>query len=480
MDDALQRQLDELEALAAIYCGEGESCNTTHTASGEMAVSINIALPEGASAALHVVLPQMYPAVPPTNIDVSCAGALNATEIQDIRSALLDIALSAADDDREALAELCLTLQQEVAHRLESRKQSVGSLQHGPIPTSRSAATAFGRRMVWFHHIKSFEKRKEIVEAARGNRLRGLCKPGFPGVIVVEGDEERCEEFVRAIRTLKWQAMDVRWAQRLEDVPERVNHHHQQQQQQQQQQLPDPFIELDEGAMGECAALCEAAGLLSAFRASILKLDHPGPGPGPGSDHRSSDQSGVAEDTRPAWLEHRADDCTASVAAADDDVPAAAATRETAFEELLVRIDHMNNSASYTKLLRRWTEQLGVCGCRLLHAGPDRGVPRRENVLCVLHAEAEALRAFLQRLRTQMVDIDRSGRPCKERQATVQWQQPLRAACEPLQRRGGAWSSVARERRRCATRSEPSASQMRSNSAALSPPHAHGGREVLL
>ena len=59
--------------------------------------------------------------------------------------------------------------------------------------------------------------------------------------------------------------------------------------------------------------------------------------------------------------------------------------------------------------------------------------PRRENVLCVLHAEAEALRAFLQRLRTQMVDIDRSGRPCKERQATVQWQQPLRAACEPLQ-----------------------------------------------
>ena len=92
MDDALQRQLDELEALAAIYCGESESCNTTHTASGEMAVSINIALPEGASAALHVVLPQMYPAVPPTNIDVSCAGALNAIEIQDIRSALLDIA----------------------------------------------------------------------------------------------------------------------------------------------------------------------------------------------------------------------------------------------------------------------------------------------------------------------------------------------------------------------------------------------------
>ena len=46
-------------------------------------------------------------------------------------------------------------------------------------------------------------------------------------------------------------------------------------------------------------------------------------------------------------------------------------------------------------------------------------------MLLVIHGEPSECRAFLQRLRTQKVDVDRAGRPCKERQAAVRWQAPL-------------------------------------------------------
>lgn len=63
--------------------------------------------------------------------------------------------------------------------------------------------------LIWFHHIKSLEKRKRMVEWARELRLAGGCKPGFPGVVVVEGAEDDVREFVARVRSMPWQAMQV-------------------------------------------------------------------------------------------------------------------------------------------------------------------------------------------------------------------------------------------------------------------------------
>jgi len=41
-------------------------------------------------------------------------------------------------------------------------------------------------------------------------RLWGLSKPGYPGVIVVEGVEEQVDEFVHRIKQLQWKALQVR------------------------------------------------------------------------------------------------------------------------------------------------------------------------------------------------------------------------------------------------------------------------------
>lgn len=41
-------------------------------------------------------------------------------------------------------------------------------------------------------------------------KLWGLSKPGYPGVIVVEGVEEQVDEFVYRIKQLQWKALQVR------------------------------------------------------------------------------------------------------------------------------------------------------------------------------------------------------------------------------------------------------------------------------
>jgi hypothetical protein len=41
------------------------------------------------------------------------------------------------------------------------------------------------RCVVWFHHIKSTTKRKQLVAWARELDVRGYSKPGFPGKLVL-------------------------------------------------------------------------------------------------------------------------------------------------------------------------------------------------------------------------------------------------------------------------------------------------------
>ena len=77
-------------------------------------------------------------------------------------------------------------------------------------------------------------------------------------MLAAEGDEAAVEDFVRRLRALRWQAMDVRFSESTADPSPRG--------------LPLPFRELGEGAMGEAAAICTAANLEAVFKASILKV----------------------------------------------------------------------------------------------------------------------------------------------------------------------------------------------------------------
>eukprot|EP01138_Halocafeteria_seosinensis_P007743 gb/GECG01007911.1/.p1 GENE.gb/GECG01007911.1/~~gb/GECG01007911.1/.p1 ORF type:complete len:226 (+),score=45.67 gb/GECG01007911.1/:1-678(+) len=66
------------------------------------------------------------------------------------------------------------------------------------------SAPVIGRRLLWFHHIKSPKKKRSITEWAAELKLQGMCKPGYPGILFIEGDESHCEEYVHRLKRLRW------------------------------------------------------------------------------------------------------------------------------------------------------------------------------------------------------------------------------------------------------------------------------------
>ncbi|GAA5828241.1 hypothetical protein JCM11251_002653 [Rhodosporidiobolus azoricus] len=67
--------------------------------------------------------------------------------------------------------------------------------------------------LLWSHHLLATSKRKDIVAWSTELELWGLAKPGYPGVIIVEGLKEGVDEFVHRIKQLQWKALQVRCEQ---------------------------------------------------------------------------------------------------------------------------------------------------------------------------------------------------------------------------------------------------------------------------
>jgi len=118
-----------------------------------------------------------------------------------------------------------------------------------------------GRRCIYFHHILSTQKRQCIVRWAKDLRLSGFCEIGYPGILLVEGTEVACEEYVRCLQALRWKLMVVRGEERI-DVNSsgkafeqlcRVPH--------------KGVIETEDS--GEIGACCERCGLGDLFRTSL-------------------------------------------------------------------------------------------------------------------------------------------------------------------------------------------------------------------
>ena len=67
-----------------------------------------------------------------------------------------------------------------------------------------------GRRWMWAHHISSAARRGLIVKEARALNLGGYLKPGYPGVVVVEGASGNLEDFVDWMKTSSKHTQAVR------------------------------------------------------------------------------------------------------------------------------------------------------------------------------------------------------------------------------------------------------------------------------
>ena len=69
--------------------------------------------------------------------------------------------------------------------------------------------------LIWFHHLLSTTKRKAILSI---QNLKGISKPGYPGILVLQGAKSALAEAITELKQMRWQAIQIR--AELETSPE--------------------------------------------------------------------------------------------------------------------------------------------------------------------------------------------------------------------------------------------------------------------
>jgi len=118
-------------------------------------------------------------------------------------------------------------------------------------------APRLGRRAMFSHHIIAPSKRQAIGQWALQLHLGGLSKIGWPGLILVEGDERNVRVYVDALSRLRWkhfvvrgeQIVDGQQGQSIDDL----------------RALPRGFEEFGTDGVSEFAARCRQHGLEELF-----------------------------------------------------------------------------------------------------------------------------------------------------------------------------------------------------------------------
>eukprot|EP01043_Picozoa_sp_COSAG02_P014817 COSAG02_NODE_617_length_19476_cov_158.404913_10_plen_428_part_00 len=279
--EALERTVDEVDALEAIF-GYEEGGFTIHSAAElaaarctveagaapdddweppqldlELRVEIEAADGGAAQAArLRCSLPGGYPDSSCAVVSVAMEGVRRAT--QDALTEQLGQA-AAAMLGEEAVMALVQQLQDIAPTALAEEHTAIAAAT--PQPTDRLPAAGglggFGRRWMWAHHIASTTRRGLICKEARSLSLGGYLKPGYPGVVVVEGEGESCEAFVNWMKSSSKHTQAVRG--QISGLPAG------------QRAFPLEFVELAVDDMGGLGERCKAAGLESEFREYVLQ-----------------------------------------------------------------------------------------------------------------------------------------------------------------------------------------------------------------
>ena len=79
----------------------------------------------------------------------------------------------------------------------------------------QSQIPVLGRRILFSHHIIADSKRSAVCNWAAELKLCGFSKIGWPGLILVEGDEENCKIYVQSLQRLRWKMLVVRGEQQV-------------------------------------------------------------------------------------------------------------------------------------------------------------------------------------------------------------------------------------------------------------------------
>ena len=144
------------------------------------------------------------------------------------------------------------------------------------IPTSKSVMIS--RKLIYSHHIIAKSKRKAISDLGKDYNVGGYYKIGWPGIIIIEGEENSCNDFIDEIRSMRWQHLVVRGETEKQQITFDINSKSSVQNQKQYHinnhrkffsTKKVTMIELGEDQMSTLSKICNDVGLKDLFMTSM-------------------------------------------------------------------------------------------------------------------------------------------------------------------------------------------------------------------
>ncbi len=258
--EALERAVAEIEALEAIY----DTNFTLHSSSelvaatsaiengdlsvlvGECCFKLSLVLVDG-TIILNCTLPLGYPITAAARVSIQG----RTRKEQDALTRQLQ---QKANElvGQEAVLEL--------VHELQALIDTIETCHNATKKDCESPCTPtiLERRWIWVHHITDSARIKAIHQEARELHLGGYLKSGYPGIVVIEGND--CDEFVTWMKGNK---------SRPGGFGRNWGHHVRFQAIITERQLPGEFIEFQE--MKDLAAACKECGLEEEFLEYVMQ-----------------------------------------------------------------------------------------------------------------------------------------------------------------------------------------------------------------
>ncbi len=259
--------------------------------------------------------------------------------------------------------------------------QCINTRSNG-INEQRNQKLILGRKLIFSHHIIAKSKRKALKDLSSEYELGGYAKIGWPGIIIIEGEEQNCIKFVDDIRKMRWQHLVVRGEEQI-DIPNNHDCSNDLEALNGLRKFPRQFEELDENQMSYLAQICRDVGLEDLFMTSM-------------NIYKESNAEEV--DRLHSSLHHNEE--------------------EDEIYGVLVHVDHMNDEKGYQKWIQKACNSVG-CSFLLKWCYYNDDIKARRIIFVCLLGDINAVKQVLKRWRTSRVDIDSRGNPCLERMMTI-------------------------------------------------------------
>lgn len=171
---------------------------------------------------------------------------VTSLERMDEREALVAVARSAATPGEPSIYAAAVAVNDALAD-IADAQEDVQQIEPPPVVVKQEPRLA--RTILYAHHIIAPSKRAGLKDLAKALGVTALVKIGWPGVIVLEGDDDRVGHFVNLIQKWRWKHLVVRGEQIAEE-----------------RALPcGVFIEYGPSDMNLIAKTCRDAGLSDLF-----------------------------------------------------------------------------------------------------------------------------------------------------------------------------------------------------------------------